>query len=171
MSAGAWVPEQRWGCNGKGVCILHCQHVLFFNVPLNRVACREENEALKREALKLKEERAAVRQQLALNREEIADREHQLATAAEETQAAQSALSSQVSTLEGELRKARGAAQAEAKRLYTEAEKSAAELRSLREEKEEKLRTIIQVQLWGPGQLLHDGKEEKTWIGCVLCGV
>ncbi|XP_077526428.1 uncharacterized protein LOC144138158 isoform X2 [Haemaphysalis longicornis] len=106
----------------------------------------EENEALKREALKLKEELAAVGQQLALNREEMADREHRLATAAAETQAAQSELSSRVSTLKGELREAGVEAQAETERLHAEAEKSAAELRRLREEKEEKLRTIIQLK-------------------------
>ncbi|XP_054923747.1 nucleoprotein TPR-like isoform X2 [Dermacentor andersoni] len=106
----------------------------------------EENTSLKRETHNRGEELVAVKRQLATYRDEIADYKQRLNAAAEETKAVRAELSSQIAALQRDTQKELQAVRAESDQLKAEAEKAAAELQSLRTDKEEKLKTIVQVK-------------------------
>ncbi|KAH8037177.1 hypothetical protein HPB51_008859 [Rhipicephalus microplus] len=106
----------------------------------------EENTNLKREAHNRGEELVAVKRQLATYRDEVADYKQRLNAATEEAKAVHSELSSQIAALQRDTQKELQAVRAEADLLKAEAEKAATELQSLRVDKEEKLKTIVQVK-------------------------
>lgn len=106
----------------------------------------EENTNLKREAHNRGEELVAVKRQLATYRDEVADYKQRLNAAAEETKAVRAELSSQIAALQRDTQKELQAVRAEADLLKAEAEKAATELQALRADKEEKLKTIVQVK-------------------------
>uniref|UniRef100_A0A131YI98 Nucleoprotein TPR n=1 Tax=Rhipicephalus appendiculatus TaxID=34631 RepID=A0A131YI98_RHIAP len=106
----------------------------------------EENTNLKREAHNRGEELVAVKRQLATYRDEVADYKQRLNAAVEETKAVRAELSSQIAALQRDTQKELQAVRAEADLLKAEAEKAATELQSLRADKEEKLKTIVQVK-------------------------
>ncbi|XP_037570837.1 nucleoprotein TPR-like isoform X2 [Dermacentor silvarum] len=106
----------------------------------------EENTNLKRETHNRGEELVAVKRQLATYREEVADYKQRLNASVEETKAVRAELSSQIAALQRDTQKELQAVRAESDQLKAEAEKAAVELQSLRADKEEKLKTIVQVK-------------------------
>ncbi|XP_077490306.1 nuclear basket protein megator isoform X2 [Amblyomma americanum] len=106
----------------------------------------EENTSLKREAHNRGEELVAVKRQLATYRDEVADAKHRINAATEEAKTVRAELSSQLAAQQKEWHKELQAARTEAEQLKAEAEKAAVELHALRTDKEEKLKTIVQVK-------------------------